>query len=239
MMEVSKIYYKHNLNRFLKTLFFYVLKNKYKCDNVYLKPNHNILFRLNSSIYSNNAPIIRNKIPIIYVRSTLHNAFLYILYNGSIFFKKSCGEVKGVKKRSRSYFRNVFSISELMVKKLFLIRKRIFFYELGIMINGGFSQIKPVLQTLSKYLKKQRKQIYFWIKKTRGKLRKNPPKRLFLHRNNRKKYINKYKHYKKAFKVKRAVVKCLQKNKYILRLSFLKDSTGWAFNGCKSKNRLC
>jgi hypothetical protein len=87
--------------------------------------------------------------PLIYVRSTLHNIFVYLVLYGRVIFKKSCGELYGVKKKGRRYFRNVFSMGELLAKKIFFILKksgRFYKRKIGVLSNGSFSHVKPVMQ---------------------------------------------------------------------------------------------
>jgi len=64
----------------------------------------------------------------VYVKSTLKNQFLYIIYNGKLLLKKSGGELKMVKKKDKGSFRVSYRLLDIGKKVLFALRKRFFFF---------------------------------------------------------------------------------------------------------------
>lgn len=184
---------------------------------------------LNSLVYSLLSKYRR--VPIIFVKGTLKNVFVYIIRNNFILYKRSCGELSGVSKKGRRFFKNVFTLGNDAHRKYLRFRKKgkiknplIRFYTFG-----DPSLTSPVWKVFSRSGFKWRRKEKYW------------------HRFNMIKFIRKIQGLKKRFGSKffpqphhlNKLRNQRGKNQSKYDILYIKDITSWAFNGCRSKNRLC
>lgn len=170
--------------------------------------------------------------PIVYVKTTMHNVFVYLILNGNVIFKKTCGELKGVRKKSRGHFRNVYPIANLALKKLFRLKRRFYIFYVSFVINGDMKCARSVWNVFNYYSRIQ------------GKISKSAYRKYQRYFLKLKKLKNRFQdrfilqsHHKK--KLKKLMMNYFLRNNKFFRILYVRDNTSWPFNGCRSKNRLC
>jgi hypothetical protein len=180
-------------------------------------------------------------IPVVYVKTTLHNIFVYFTMNGKILWKKSCGELQEVSKKERRQRRNVYSLGNWLVRTLKYYRFFYPFFFFKIFVNGYSLLWSPICFSLNYYLNhpkirirflwKPIRNFYFFLKKKRkGKFQSKT----------RSKTRSKWKFKPNFFFFKKTVKSFYRIRKFYFRLLYIQDITSWPFNGCKTKGKfLC
>ena len=232
---VESKYFNYKKNDFLKKkLFFLKKKIFFNFFHFFSYFHFTRFYKLNEFIKNSRnlyKKLVSTKIiPIVYVKSTLHNVFVYLIYSGKIFFKKSCGELKGVRKKKRRFFRNVYPLANLFLKKFFRLKKRFGFDRVGFILNGDNSCIRAVWNVFNSYSIRQRledrkkmKKLYFYMRKL-WSLKSRFKRDFFFQSRQYQKLCYLFHNIKK---------------KTNFRILYVRDKTSWPFNGCRSKNRLC
>ena len=164
----------------------------------------------------------------IYIKATISNVFLYLIYNGQLLFKKSCGELFDVKKKERRFWRNVYPLVETLLPFLVKLKSKYKFAVVSLLFNGSYSQCSPLLSRLRKHNKKFRKLVYF----LENELAFFFDKTFSL----KEKYLQAYNFYS-IYRLKYyAILDGFNRlSKLFFVINKIQDITSWPYNGCKNK----
>jgi hypothetical protein len=185
-------------------------------------------------------------IPIIYIKTTLSNVFVYILINNKIVWKKSCGELQEVYKKGRRQIKNVFLLGDWLVRALKYYRLFYMFFFFKIFVNGYDSLWSPICFSLNYYLnhfKFENIDFWFeqdWFNKNFNFLKKDLKNQWKWKNNWKNKWRNNWKNKRKKKTFQRVMKQINFIRKFYFKLWYIRDVTSWPFNGCKTKGKfLC
>lgn len=223
------------LSKFADKMRFFKIKNMHKWErkktrnNVYISMNKYItlyrsLFKFNylNKHASNKA--------IIYIKATLTNVFIYFIYNNKLLYKKSCGELRDVKKKERRFWRNIYPLVEKMLPFLVKMKAKYKFPFVSLYLNGSSSLCTPLISRIRKHNKKFRRIIYFLFNE------------MDFFYNKTLEIKDKYRNHYKFYPIYRLKLYSIldgfnRLSKIFFAINKVKDITSWPYNGCKRKRK--
>lgn len=223
------------LSKFAEKMRFFKIKNMQKWErkktrnNVYISMNKYItlyrsLFKFNylNKHASNKA--------IIYIKATITNVFIYFIYNNKLLYKKSCGELRDVKKKERRFWRNIYPLVEKILPFLVKMKAKYKFPFVSLYLNGSSSLCTPLISRIRKHNKKFRRIIYFLFNE------------MDFFYNKTLEIKDKYRHHYKFYPIYRLKLYSIldgfnRLSKIFFAINKVKDITSWPYNGCKRKKK--
>ncbi len=223
------------LSKFAEKMRFFKIKNMQKWErkktrnNVYISMNKYItlyrsLFKFN---YLNKHAA--NK-AIIYIKATITNVFIYFIYNNKLLYKKSCGELRDVKKKERRFWRNIYPLVEKILPFLVKMKAKYKFPFVSLYLNGSSSLCTPLISRIRKHNKKFRRIIYFLFNE------------MDFFYNKTLEIKDKYRHHYKFYPIYRLKLYSIldgfnRLSKIFFAINKVKDITSWPYKGCKRKKK--